>query len=202
MAKRDVKGLHKAKAKGSVYWYAWRGRGAPRVHGEYGTPDFWASYDAAIRERHIPEPGKFRALVVLYKASADYQKLASSTKRQWAPWLDRIATYFDLSIAAFENPKVRKAIRQWRNKYAHTPRTADMGMQVLSRVCGYALEQGKLTVNPCEGIKALYSADRAAIIWTDADIAAVKQQVSPEVGNAIDLAGLTGLRRGDLLRLS
>ena len=202
MPKRDVKGLHKVISKGRVYWYAWRERGAPRVRGEYGTADFWASYDAALRERHIPEPGRFRVLVALYKASGDYQKLAASTKVHWGPWLDRIAAYFDLSIAAFDNPKVRPIIRQWRNKYAETPRTADMGMQVLSRVCGYAVEQGKLTVNPCEGIKALYSADRAAIIWTDADIARIKQAVSPEVGHAIDLAALTGLRRGDLLRLS
>jgi integrase len=140
--------------------------------------------------------------VTLYKASAAYQGLEPSTKRQWGPWLDRIAAYFALSIAAFDNPKVRPIIRQWRNKYADTPRTADMGMQVLSRVCGYAVEQGKLTVNPCEGIKALYCADRAAIIWTDADIARIKQAVLSEVGHAIDLAALTGLRRGDLLSLS
>jgi integrase len=205
MAKRDVKGLNKVtskKGRGRVYWYAWRGRGAPQVQGEYGTPEFWASYDAAIRERHVPEPGKFRALVTLYRASADYAKLAASTKRQWGPWLDRIAACFDLSIAAFDNPKVRPIIRQWRNKYADTPRTADMGTQVLSRVCGYAVEQGKLTVNPCEGIKALYSADRSAIIWTDADIASIKQAGIAELGHAVDLAALTGLRRGDLLRLS
>jgi hypothetical protein len=70
MARRDVKGLHKVVAKGNTYWYAWRERGAPRVHGEYGTAAFWASYDAAIRERHVPEPGKFRALVTLYKPAA------------------------------------------------------------------------------------------------------------------------------------
>ena len=202
MVRRDIKGIAKVTAKGRVYWYAWRERGAPRVHGEYGTPEFWASYDAAIRERHIPEPGRFRALVTLYKASADYQNLAASTKRQWAPWLDRIAAYFDLSIAAFDDPRVRKFIRQWRNKYAETPRTADMGMQVLSRVCAHAVELGKLTVNPCEGIKALYSADRAEIIWTDADIARIKAVGSSELGHAIDLASTTGLRRGDLMRVS
>jgi integrase len=203
MAKRDIKGIAKVTAKGRVYWYAWRERGAPRIHGEYGTADFWASYDAAIRERHIPEPGKFRALVMLYKASAAYQKLAPSTKVQWGPWLDRVATYFGtLSIAAFDNPKVRPTIRQWRTKYADTPRTADMGMQVLSRVCGYAVEHGKLMVNPCDGIKALYSADRAAIIWTDADIVRIKQSCTAEIAHAIDLAAATGLRRGDLLRLS
>jgi hypothetical protein len=70
MAKRDVKGLHKVISKGRVYWYAWRG--GPRLHGGYGTPDFWASYDAAIRERHIPEPGRFCSLVTMYRGSPDY----------------------------------------------------------------------------------------------------------------------------------
>jgi integrase len=200
MAKRDVKGIHKVTAKGTAYWYAWRG--GPRVHGAYGTPDFWASYDAAVRERHIPEPGRFRSLVTLYKASGDYEKLAIATKAGWGPWLDRIAGHFGtLSIAAFDTPKIRPFIRQWRNKYAETPRAADMGMQALSRVCSYAVEQGKLTVNPTEGIKGLYSADRAAIIWTDADIARIKAVGSPELGHAIDLAA-TGLRRGDLIRVS
>ena len=195
-----LQGMHRVVSKGGEYWYAWRG--GPRVRGDYGTPDFWASYDAAVRERHIPEPGKFRALVTLYKA-ADYQKLAPATKASWGPWLDKIAAHFGtLSIAAFDNPKVRPFIRQWRNKYAETPRAADMGMQVLSRVCSYAVEQGKLTVNPTEGIKALYSADRAAIIWTDTDIARIKQTGSAEVGHAIDLATTTGLRRGDLILVS
>ena len=72
MPKRDVKGLHRVVSKGRIYWYAWRERGAPRVRGQYGTADFWASYDAAVRERHIPEPGKFRTLVTLYRASPDY----------------------------------------------------------------------------------------------------------------------------------
>jgi integrase len=201
MASRDVKGIHRVVSKGTAYWYAWRG--GPRVHGAYGTPDFWASYDAAIRERTIPEPGRFSALVTLYRASADYQNLAAVTKRNWAPWLDRIAAHFGtLSIAAFDNPKVRPVIRQWRNQYSETPRAADMGMQALSRVCSFAVEAGKLTLNPCEGIKALYSADRAALIWTPDDIARIKAVGSPELGHAIDLAGLTGLRRADLLRLS
>ena len=41
MVKRDVKGLHKVTSKGHDYWYPWREPGAPRVHGEYGTPEFW-----------------------------------------------------------------------------------------------------------------------------------------------------------------
>jgi integrase len=204
MAQREVKGLHRVVVKGREYWYAGRERGAPRIRGEYGTPDFWASFDEAIRDRHIPEPGKFRALVTLFKGSTDYDKLAASTKAHWSLWLDRIGEHFGtLSIAAFDNPKVRQIIRQWRNTYASTPRAADMGVQVLSRVCAHAVDPlGKLATNPCEGIKALYTSDRSDIIWTDADITRIKPHCTPEITDAIDLAAVTGLRRGALLRLA
>ena len=51
---------------------------------------------------------------------------------------------------------------------------------------------------------ALQGSDRSEIIWTDADIAEIKKakKCSAEVAHAIDLAAHTGLRLGDLLRLS
>ena len=141
---------------------------------------------------------------MLYKASDDYKKLADSTKRNWSPWLDRIADYFgELRIAQFDRPeKIRPIIRRWRNQWADKPRTADYGMQVLSRVLSYAVDPlGKIAGNPCEGIKQLYSSDRSEIIWTDADIAQLKKTVrrNRPCGRS---GGHTGLRLGDLLRLS
>src|SRR6516164_4302819 len=88
----DLKGIAKATAKGRTYWYAWRG--GPRLRGEPGSPEFHASYNEAIESRRTPEPGRFKALVTLYKASGEYKKLAESTRKNWAPWLDRIADYF------------------------------------------------------------------------------------------------------------
>jgi integrase len=202
MTKRDVKGIAKVTAKGRMYWYAWRG--GPRLRGAYGSPDFWASYDAAIRERQLPEPGKFRALVTLYKAGP-FQKLAPSTQRIWGHWLDRIASYFGtLSIAQFDRPeRIRPIIRNWRNQWSDKPRTADYGMQVLSAVLSHAVDPlGKLTGNPCIGMKQLYASNRSDIIWTEADIARVKQACTAEMTHAIDLAAASGLRLGDLLRLS
>ena len=200
--KYPLKGIHTVKAKGHTYWYAWRG--GPRLHGQPGSPEFHASYNEAIAERYMPEPGKFRSLVMLYKTSSGYQELAASTKTHWGPWLNRIADDFGmLSIVKFNKPEmVRPLIRQWRNRWADKPRAADMGMQVLSRVLSYAVELGKIAGNPCEGIKGLYSSDRSDIIWTDTDIARIKAVGSPELRHAIDLAAATGLRRGALLRLS
>lgn len=203
MVKRDVKGIAKVTSKGRDYWYAWRG--GPRLRGRPGSAEFWASYNEAIAELQIPEPGRFRALVTLYRDSPDYRKLAASTRRIWSRWLDRIATDFgSLSIAQWERPeKIRPIIRQWRNQWVAQPRTADLSLQVLSRVCSYAVDPlGKLAGNPCLGIKTLYSSDRSEIIWTDADIGSIAAVCSPEIMYVVELAAATGLRRGDLLRLA
>lgn len=203
MVKVDLKGIASATAKGRTYWYAWRG--GPRLRGEPGTPEFMASYNEAIETRRTSEPGRLKSLVVLYRASKEYKGLAETTRKNWSPWLDRIADYFgELRIAQFDRPeKIRKTIRLWRNKWADTPRTADYGMQVLSCVLGYAVDPlGKIESNPCEGIKQLYSGNRSEIIWTDSDIASLKKECSAEIAYAVDLASHTGLRLGDLLRLS
>lgn len=199
----DLKGITKVKAKGHTYYYAWRG--GPRLRGEPGSPEFIKSYNEAIEERRTPDQSRFRALVTLYRASADYKELAASTQRNWSTWLDRIIDHFgDLRIAQFDRPeKIRPIIRQWRNNWADKPRTADYGMQVLSRVLGYAVDPlGKIASNPCEGIKRLYSGDRSEIIWTAADLAEFKAAASVQAAWAADLAAHTGLRLGDLIRLS
>jgi integrase len=202
MLRVSLRGVAKTTAKGQAYYYAWRG--GPRLRGEPGSPEFLASYNEAIESRRTPEPGRFRSLVVLYRASADYANLAPSTRKNWSPWLDRIAEHFgDLRIAQFDRPeKIRPIIRRWRNQWDKTPRSADYGMQVLSRVLSYAVEDGKIAGNPCEGIKQLYTGNRSEIIWTDSDIGALKKTCSPEIANAVDLAAYTGLRLSDLLRLS
>lgn len=199
----ELKGLHIVKAKGRTYCYAWRG--GPAVKGIPGSPEFVAAYNEAVANHRAPDQKKFRSAVVLYKSSQGYQGLAASTKRNWAPWLDRISDYFgELSIAQFDRPeKIRPIIRKWRAKYADKPRTADYGMQVLSRVLSHCVDpMGKIATNPCEGIKQIYSGTRSEIIWTDSDIAHMKASCSPEIGHAVDLAAHTGLRLGDLLRLS
>jgi integrase len=216
MVSVELKGVAKATAKGKTYWYAWRS--GPRLRGEPGSPEFMASYNEAIESRRMPEAGRFRSLVVLYKSSTEYTKLADSTRKNWSPWLDRIAEYFgDLRIAQFDRPeKIRPVIRRWRNQWADKPRTSDYALQVLSRVLSYAVDIGKIAGNSCEGIKRSYAGDRSEIIWTDTDIAQLQKaggsrttrgkrmekSCPAEIMHAVDLASHTGLRCGDLLRLS
>ncbi|MCL2715790.1 MAG: tyrosine-type recombinase/integrase [Alphaproteobacteria bacterium] len=207
MVRLVLKGVAKVTAKGHTYWYAWRS--GPRLRGEPGSPEFIASYNEAIENVRTQDKNRFRFVIISYKESHDYKRLADSTKRNWAPWLDRIGIYFgELRIAQFDRPeKIRPVIRKWRDQWADTPRTADYGMQVLSRVLSHAVDIGKIASNPSEGIKKLYSSDRSEIIWTDEDIARLKEgsesrPTPPEIIHAVDLACCTGLRLSDLLAVS
>lgn len=202
MVKVALPGVFKITSKGRVYYYAWRG--GPRLTGEPGSKEFALSYYQAHEQHRAPDDRQFRSVVTLYKGT-DFLKLADSTRANWSPWLDRISAYFgDLRIAQFDRPeKIRPLIRKWRNTYADKPRTADYGMQVLSVVLAYAVDPlGRIGANPCEGIKQLYSSDRSEIIWTEADIARLKAHCPLEIAQAVDLASHTGLRLGDLMRVS
>ena len=160
VVKYPLKGIHRVVAKGHVYHYAWRGPPlGPRLRGEPGSAEFHQSFVEAHQNLRAPDNDRFRSLVIAYKTT-EFEKLAPSTKKNWGPWLDRIAKDFgDLRIAQFERKaKIRPIIIQWRNQFADTPRTADFGLQVLSRVLAHAVETlGKLSGNPCEGMKMLYS---------------------------------------------
>jgi integrase len=203
MIKVDLKGVHAVRTKRGrkIYYYAWRN--GPPLEGKPGSPEFVASYWEAYESLKVVDTDRFRSIVVQCKAEP-FLKLAASTRSKWAPWLDRIGKDFgDLRIAQFDRAeKIRPVIRHWRNRWQDKPRTADYGMQVLSWVLSYAVELGKIASNPCEGIKRLYEADRSEIIWQDADIDLLKKTCAAEVSHAVDLAAHTGLRLGDLLRLS
>jgi hypothetical protein len=80
MARVELKGIAKVRSKGKIYYYAWRG--GPSLRGDPGSPVFMASYHEAFEDRRTPDAARFRSLVVLYKASGDYKKLADTTKAQ------------------------------------------------------------------------------------------------------------------------
>lgn len=202
MVKVSLAGVVTVTAKGRQYHYAWRG--GPRLKGVPGSPEFMTSYAAALDSRRPIDNNQMRALVGLYRASPAYTGLSETTRRVWSRWLDRIVERFgDYRVGLFDHPdKIRPVIKRWRDTWADRPRSADYAIQVLSRVLTHAVDLDKISANPCDGIKQLYRSNRADIIWTDADLAAIKAVCTPEVADVVDLAVATGLRAGDLKVLS
>lgn len=199
----DLKSVYRVTAKGRTYYYAWRGPGAPRLHAEPGSEAFIAELAAALEARGKPDATKIHGLVWTYRASDEWKGLADKTRKDWTLWLDRIVAHFgQLSVRQFERPSIRVDIRRWRDRYKATPRAADMGLQVLSRLLSYAVAEGRIGQNPCFGIPHIYRNDRSDVIWTADDLAKLREHASDEIVWAARLAAATGLRQGDLLRLS
>lgn len=192
----------KQHSKGRDYWYAWRN--GPRLYAQPGTPEFLQEHSDAWASRHSPDQTRFAALVGQYRASPEFMDgLQPSTRDLWLPWLDRLREKFGkLSIRQFDRPAIKPEIRRWHHSFKSTPRAADTGLQVLSRVLSFGMVEGKLGSNQCEKIPHLYKANRADIIWTQADMDTLLAHASAEVAQAARLAALTGLRRADLLKLS
>lgn len=206
MAMIELKGLYTVKAKGRTYHYAWRG--GPRIKATYGTPAFAAEFAHHHAERKGGDKTKMSGLCAMFRASDAWngkgpRPISEKTKASWKTWLDRIQVEFgELRVEQFDRQQMRPIITKWRNRYASTPRAADMGVQVLSRLLSFGQAEGRLMHNICNGIEGIYSADRSGLIWTATDLTELEKHASPEIMQAAMLGALTGLRQSDLLRLS
>lgn len=200
MAKAEVR-YYSVVAKGKRYNYAWRG--GPRLLETPNTSAFFRELQDRLAERKVGDRRKISGLCAMFRASDEWKAYTDKTRKNWGLWLDRIQDHFgDLSIATFDRPAIKGAIRIWRDKFKATPRSADMGLQVLSRLLTYGSGMGLLSTNATKDIGHLYKANRADIIWTADDITELEKHASKELMWAVRLAMFTGLRQGDLLRLS
>lgn len=209
----DLEGVYVVRAKGRAYYYAWRGKGAPRLLSPPGSDAFVKELAEARAGRRVGDRSKVAGLCAMFRASDPWngrgvKPISAKTRASWAPWLDRIQAHFGpLSVAQFDRPQMRPRIIKWRDGYAATPRAADMGVQVLSRLLSFAQAEGLLLNNICNGVEGIYASDRSGLIWEDEHLAALRaahgprSDVSAEILEAAELAALTGLRQSVLLRL-
>jgi len=196
-----------------IYWY--RRRGGPllmkftgdtlgdalraEIAGQQDLIDAYASPTAR------PEPSVItvREIVTRFKAAPDgYLSLRDSTRKVWAPMLDRVVDEFgDLPARALNAKGMRRAIIDWRDRYAATPRSADYGVQVLKRVLNFGVDRELCETNPALGVGAIYKNNRADQIVEPEELTAILAHLSPAARLAVRLSAATGMRRGDLIDL-
>ena len=102
----NAKGLHWTVAKlagGSkkTYWYGWRG--GPRLSGEYGSPEFIASYNAAVATKVVLPEGRLLALTQAYQTIQDFLGLRERTRADYITQIAKIEQKFaDAPIKAVQ----------------------------------------------------------------------------------------------------
>lgn len=90
---------------------------------------------------------------------------------------------------------------QYRNKRAErAPTAANREMELLSHICSMGIEWGAMDFNPLRQMRKLKRPPRDRYV-TNEEYVHVWELASPMVQCVMDLAMLTGLRRGDILRL-
>jgi integrase len=195
-----LKGINRAKVKLAngervTYYYAWRG--GPRLVGEPGSPEFIASYYAAIQSRREPDRSTFHSVIVGYKASQDFLGLSPRSQSDYLKQIKKIeAKFADVPIAALDDARVTREFIEWRDSMASSPRQADYAWTILMRLLSFARARGLTLYRPPERIERLYHADRSEKIWEETHLAAFLA-VASEPLQALE----TGQRQGDLLAL-
>lgn len=188
-------------------WYIYAWRGGPRIHVSEGqrpriTAEIQDAAADARRERRKAPADVLSGLIAGFKNSAEWGKLAKSTRANWQTWFTRIEAEFgDAPLGALNDRGLRGDILEWRDRWANQPRSADMAMQAFSRVLSFGFDRGRLTQNILLGVESLYDNDRSDQIWEKDHFATFAPHASVEVQEGVDLAACTGLRRGDLVAL-
>jgi integrase len=206
MPRPRPKYLHKQYIRGKVAWYVRVGKGPRvRIHGEYGSVEFLARYDAAIRGEAPAKPSKARVgtlswLIERYRESSAWANLSIATRRQ------RENIFFNVCKTAAEVPysKInRKAIVAGRDRRSDTPAAAKHFLQSMRGLFDWAVEAEHVRENPARGVKVSRPRTEGFHVWTEEEC---KQfEACWEVGTrqrlAYDILLYTGLRRGDAVRL-
>lgn len=215
-------GLHKATkrlAGGRVAVYAYAFRGGPlvaradagsleeanrRLERELGTRKTLDAIESARRPIRTSESRAYiRGLILAFKASPEWTKLGKSSQTAYAYYLkDFEAEFGDWKVSLFERPETKVDLIDWRDEWADTPRAADYALQSVGRLFKWARGRGLSAARPTDDVERLHDSDRSDIIWTEADLSAILAECSREVGWAIRLAAETGLRLGDVCRLT
>ena len=202
-----LKGINKVTAKladGTVhaYYYAWKG--GPRLEGKPGTPEFIASYNAAVTTKVTTKAQVLQVLIDKFEASSDFTTLAPRTRSDYRRHMAAIERKFsDFPLAALGDRRSRAIFREWRDELAtRSLRQADYAWTILARILSWALDRGHIDTNPCERGGRLYSVNRKDSVWTLDDEALFLSVASPQLRLAFLLAIWTGQRQGDLLKLT
>jgi integrase len=200
-----------ARAAGDHRWYIYAWRGGPRIAVVDGGPrprlsrEMEQAVQAARDEAAQLGSETIGGLIRDWRRSPEWAKLEPTTRNTWTTGLVRIEDKWgETPLALWNDPRMVGRAVAWRDSHSDTPRAADIGVTVLSRLLEWGRLRARVAVNVAAGIPNLYhGSDRASIIWTAEDIDAFcRSALMLDRAHVIDglfLAAFTGMRRADLV---
>jgi hypothetical protein len=87
---KGINSKRKRLADGSFRTYYWAWKGGPPLRGEPGTPEFIASYNAAVAKKVTPPDGVLLNLLQGYQASDNFRSRRDRTRHDYVQQIKRI----------------------------------------------------------------------------------------------------------------
>jgi integrase len=199
---------HKTR-HGGFAWYVRIGAGPLiRIKGEFGTSEFTAQYDAAVRgERPQAQPfagkvGSLSWLIERYKESPAWKTLSLATRRQRENIFKQIVGS-DGGKQPF-TAVTSAGLAAARDRRGDTPAQARHLIDTMRGLFKWAKGAGHVISNPAAEVE--YPAkpkSQGFPVWTEDDLARYEARWALGTKERVWLAVLlyTGLRRGDAVRL-
>lgn len=168
------------------------------------TAEFFAAYaDAMARARPKASFTSTSDVVAEFYASVSFRKKKPRTQSDYRRWLNRFNEEFGPdSIKMWEVPASRREVDKWRSKWIGSPKQYDYAATVVSLFLNWAKKEVYIDNHFCEGLEKLYEVDRADIVWSPEDIRKIESIAPLWVRRILIAATETGLRIGDLVKLS
>jgi len=195
-------------ADGSVkYYFYLRGRKDARfwtdTHPNPTDPAFFAAYVEAQKLCLPKGKNLVPGMVDDYLSSAEFKAKSPRTKIDYRKWALRFAEEFkDDPVAMFEEPASRAEVGEWRQQWAHSAKQFDYAGTVVTLLLNWARDAGKIAEHHCDRLPKAYRADRAEVVWTAEDVSTFTARAPEWAARILIAACETGLRPGDLIRLS
>jgi len=201
------KGVEKVTARGRTYYYWNPGRGTARAGDRIPLPNadtnpvaFWREVERRRNEAPTIYPsGSVGDLIVRYRASKDFGKLADKTQSTYGVHLDRFSAPggWGLKNARQLTPM---GVMAERDDQKDTPVMANQMLAVGRSLWDWAIPLGLVDANPFEKVKPLDVADRGHVPWPGWLVDMVLGTAPPDLTRMVRLGRMTCQRESDLVR--
>ncbi len=178
---------------------------AIRLPSDHTSADFVDAYAQCLKaveqEKTALQPPLVKSLkhlISLYRASPDFKEKSERTQKDYEIHLKFLEDNFaDRPVATMP----RAFVIGLRDKLSATPRRANYVVQVISILMSFCVDLGWRTDHPALRIKKLRMGDGYKP-WELLDIQKVRRVAYDELNSVIAAALFTGLRQGDVVRLT
>jgi integrase len=187
---------------GKTVWYVRVGKGPRiRLRAAYGTPEFQAEYDAAVRGDAPARPagvqtGTLAWLVAQYRETKVWSDLSRATRRQ------RENIFRHVLESAGKQPFTAitdTAIDKGIDRRKATPAQARHFLDTMRGLFKWAAKAKHVKADPTQGITVAKPKTKGFPVWTPAEIEAYERRwpLGTRERVVFDVYRYTGLRRGD-----